>query len=180
MQAETLSENNAGQSKAYFTKTDFLFLLFVAFIVACIGWIGYSIWEDEVRSQSTKESGERVAAWMTEKGAKRGEENAFAPCDPKTMNWLDCRNALVAKDGPFANIHNEFEKTNLLFAAECDRNQPATLGAIVMEKGTAKPDGSGFSYSPLPDDEKLEEPVPMRVSVCTRAFSVVHVAELAF
>ncbi len=180
MQAETLSQNDSEHSKTYFTKSDFLFLIFIAFVVVSIGWIGYSIWEDEVRSQITKENGEHLSAWMTEKGAKREEENAFAPCDTKTMTWAVCRNALVAKDGPFAKLGNEFEKTNLIFAPECNRNEPTSLGAIVIEKGTPKPDGSGFSYSALPDDEKLEEPVPMRLSVCTRAFSVVHVAEFAF
>ena len=59
MQAETLSETNSDQRKPYITKSDYLFLLFAALIVACIAWIGYSIWDDEIRSQRTKENGER-------------------------------------------------------------------------------------------------------------------------
>ena len=180
MQAETLSETNSDQRKPYITKSDYLFLLFAALIVACIAWIGYSIWDDEIRSQRTKENGERLSAWLADKGEKRESENAAAPCDPKIMSWVECRNALLAPGGPFASVKNEFENANLTFAPDCDRSQTITLGAIVMQKGTAKSDGSGYSYSPLPDDEKLEEPIPMRLSVCARAYSVVHIAEFVF
>ena len=180
MQTQALSENNIEQSKPYLTKSDLLFLLFAALVVACIAWIGYSIWDDEVRSQQTKENGEHLSAWLAEKGANRQTENAFAPCDPKTMSWAECRNALVAPGGPFAHIKNEFEKTNLTFAPDCERTRENTLGAIIMQKGTAKPDGSGYSYAPLSDDEKLEAAIPMRLSICARAFSVVHIAEFIF
>jgi hypothetical protein len=180
MQTDKLSDHHADHHKPYITKSDFLFLLFASMIVACIAWIGYSIWDDEVRSQTTKENGENLSAWLADKGEKRETENAWAPCDPKTMSWAECRNALVAKDGPFASVKNTFETANMTFAAECDRNQANTLGAIIMQKGTAKPDGSGYTYGPLPDDENLAEPIPMRLSVCSRAFSIVHIKEFVF
>jgi hypothetical protein len=87
---------------------------------------------------------------------------------------------MFAVGAPSAETKNNFSAKNLLFSQACDRNDLLNLGSLIFEKGTPKPDGSGFTYSPIADDEKLEQAVPMRLTVCVRGFTSEHVSEFSF
>ena len=185
MQAETApkhNSNNAEPKKPYITAGDISFLIFVLIVAIVMTSISYTIWHDEKKSGESKESGEQVVALLTEQGLKRGnaEASPAATCDVSTMTWGACRDALFTAGGPLANITNSFGKNNLLYTSACDRNDLHTLGAFIFEKGTPKPDGSGFTYSSIDDEEKLDQTVPMRLTVCVRGFTAEHVSEFTF
>ena len=185
MHAETApkhSSNHAEPKKPYITLGDISFLVFVLLVSITMTSISYTIWKDEMSSGEAKESGEHVVAVLTEQGQKRGnaEANPPAVCDVATMTWAACRDAMFAAGGPLAETKNTFKTDNVLIAPACDRNDLHTLGSFIFEKGTPKPDGSGFSYSAIADDEKLEQALPMRLTVCVRGFTSEHVSEFTF
>ena len=185
MQADTAPKNNslhADPKKPYITAGDLAFLVFVLIVALTMTSISYTIWKDEKSSGESKESGEQVVAVFTEQGLKRGnaEANPPAVCDFSSMTWGACRDAMFAVGAPLAETKNNFSAKNLLFSQACDRNDLLNLGSLIFEKGTPKPDGSGFTYSPIADDEKLEQAVPMRLTVCVRGFTSEHVSEFSF
>lgn len=185
MRAETApnqSNNNTEAKKPYLTVGDISFLLLVLVISITMTSISYTIWQDEMSSGEAKVSSEQVVALLAEEGQKRGKSDAAPPatCDVTTMSWATCRDALFAAGGPLANTKNTFSKNNLLVAPACDRTDLHTLGALIFEKGTPKPDGSGFAYSAIADDEKLDQALPMRLTVCVRGFTAEHVSEFTF
>jgi hypothetical protein len=185
MHAETAPKHNSNHAepkKPYITLGDISFLVFVLLVSLTMTSISYTIWKDEMHSGEAKESGEHVVATFTEQGQKRGnaEANPPATCDVSTMTWATCRDAMFASSGPLAETKNTFSNENLLIAPACDRNDLHTLGSLIFEKGTPKPDGSGFSYSAIADDEKLDQAVPMRLTVCVRGFTSEHVSEFTF
>jgi len=78
-------------------------------------------------------------------------------------------------------MRNQFNASDAVFSTSCDRTRLETQGSLILEKGTPKPpDGSSLTYSPLGDDELLVEPLSLRLSICGRGFSVIHVAEFRF
>lgn len=185
MQADTApqhSSNHAEPKKPYITSGDIAFLIFALLVLFILMNISYTIWKDEASSGETKENGEHVVAVFTEQGLKRGnaEANPPAVCDFSAMTWAACRDVMFAAGAPLGETKNTFSKDNLLIASACDRNDPHTLGSLIFEKGTPKPDGSGFTYSPIADDEKLDQVVPMRLTVCVRGFVVERISAFTF
>ena len=185
MQAETApkhSSNNAEPKKPYITSGDIRFLIFAMLVLFTLMNISYTIWKDEVSSGETKESGEHVVAVFTAQGQLRGNAESTPPavCDFSSMTWAACRDAMFAVGAPLAETKNNFSTNNLLFSPACDRNDLHNLGSLIFEKGTPKPDGSGFTYSPIADDEKLDQAVPMRLTVCVRGFTSQRVSEFSF
>ena len=185
MQTETApkhNSNNAEPKKPYITGGDIAFFIFVIVVSITMTNISYTIWKDEMSSSETKSEGEQVVAILTEQGLKRGnaEANPAAVCDFSSMTWAACRDAMFAVGGPLAETKNNFSTNNLVISPACDRNDLHTLGSFIFEKGTPKPDGSGFAYSPIADDVKLDQAVPMRLSACDRGFVAEHVSEFTF
>ena len=128
-------------------------------------------------------NGEQFAAWLEEAGAKRaaGEKTGVAACDADGASWNDCRDALVAKDGPMASLANVASPDSGVFAAACDRTQLDTLGTIIIEKGLPKPpDGASLIYSAIPDAEPVKDALSLRVAVCGRGYSQINVREVKF
>lgn len=186
MQADTGANNqpsNQQESEPYFGARDMIFVVIALIVAVLVIQLGYHTWSDGSNTEMTKSQGEDIAAWMTEQGAKRatGESTGLPACDRGEGNWLACRDAMVAEGGPFAGLGNHFDAKNVVFSPVCDRSQLNTHGAIMMEKGTPKPpDGASLLYSPLADDEPLADVLSLRVSICGRGFSTIHIAEFKF
>ena len=186
MQADTGPSNqptNEQESEPYFGARDLIFVVIALIVAVMVIRLGYKTWADGMNTEQTKAQGEEIAAWMTEQGAKRAESasTGIPACDRGEGTWLACRDALVAKDGPMSKLRNQFDTKNLLFSAACDRAQLNTHGAIMIEKGLPKPpDGASLIYSPIADDEPLADPLSLRISICGRGFSTIHIAEFKF
>lgn len=174
----------AGDVKAvYFGWRDLMFVVAALATAITVGHLGMSTWVDGNRTETVKSQGEAVAAWMTEQGKHRaaGEVTDLASCSLADVRWSECRDAMVAANGPFADMRNQFSSGGPIFSTSCDRTRLETQGSLILEKGTPKPpDGSTLLYNPLADDEPLIEPLSLRVSICGRGFAVIHVAEFKF
>ena len=181
MQANT--GENAQSQAPYFGFRDLIFVVIAIVVAFFVVQLGYHTWNEGNNTELTKAQGEQLAAWLTEQGVKReeGKESDLPACSRGDSKWIDCREAIVAPGGPLEKITNVFSKDNLLFASVCDRSQLNTNGSIMIEKGLPKPpDGASLIYSPLADDEPMSENLSLRVSVCGRAFSTIHIAEFKF
>ena len=181
MQANTGAHSHDNPPKEpYFGFRDLVFVVIAIVVAALVIQLGYHTWSDGQNTEATKAQGEELSAWLTEQGNKlaAGEPVELAACSRGEGKWSDCRDALVAPGGPFEKLQNVFSKKNLLFSSACDRTQLNTHGAILVEKGLPKPpDGASLIYSPIADDEPLAEPLSLRISVCGRGFSTIHIAE---
>lgn len=183
MQANTAEHPPQGQQQPYFGARDLVFVVIAIVVAALVAQLGYRTWVDGQNTESTKAQGEAFAAWLTEEGNKRaaGEATTLAACARGEGKWSECRDAMVAPGGPFEKLTNVFSKDNVLFSPVCDRTQLNTHGAIMVEKGLPKPpDGASLIYSAIADDEPLAEPLSLRISICGRGFSTIHIAELKF
>lgn len=167
----------------YFGLTDAIFVVIAIVVGVMVSHLGYSTYVEGANTEETKIHGEQLAVWLEQHGAARaeGKPGKVAACDAKDATWKDCVDALHAVGGPFATLSNVDDKKGKLFAAACDHNDLDSHGAIILEKGTAKvPPNSGFDYTPIADNEPINQLLPIRVSICGRAFSLIRIKEVLF
>jgi hypothetical protein len=170
-------------TEKYFGVTDAIFVFIAVVVAFMVALLGYTTLHEGLNTETTKVHGEQIAAWLEQHGADRAEGKAGSvpACDAADARWADCRAALIADSGPFAGMVNISTPQGTLFSPVCDHKKPTTNGAILIEKGTAKAaPNSGFDYAPLPDDEPLAEPLPLRVTICGRGFSLIRIKEVTF
>jgi len=184
MQAPTGATPTPDSAKQhYFTLTDFIFVVIAIVVGILVVRLGATTWTEGMHTEATKANGEQFAAWLEEAGTKRaaGEKIGVAACDADGASWAECRDALVAKDGPLASLANVASPDSGVFAAACDRAQLDTLGTIIIEKGLPKPpDGASLIYSAIPDAEPVKDALSLRVAVCGRGYSQINVREVKF
>lgn len=167
----------------YFGLGDLIFLVVAIAVAISVAKLGFDTWKYGRHTEASKTQGENLLNWMSQQGELRdaGKTTRITACDRGDTTWIECRDALIAKNGPFAAMHNTFNARDPIFSSHCDRGQLNSQGSILIQKGIPKPpDGSTLAYSPLPDHEPLSEPLALRISVCGRGFSIIHVGELKF
>lgn len=181
---EAISQTSAEENTAmYFGIRDFIFMGFALAVAISVATLGFDTWKHGQQTETTKSHGENLLAWMSQQGELRaaGKTTTLTACDQGDTTWSECRDALIGANGPFAGMRNAFQARDPIFSSQCDRNQLNSLGSILVQKGLPKPpDGSSLAYSPLADDEPLAEPLALRISVCGRGFSIIHIGELKF
>ena len=84
----------------YFGFTDLIFVVVAIIVAVLVLRLGYMTWSAGSKTETTKENGEAVATWMTEKGLKReaNEDTGIPACNRGTSTWGQCRDALVAAE----------------------------------------------------------------------------------
>ncbi len=172
-----------GKPAPYFHAGDAFFVLIAILVTLLVVKVGYETLHEGLNTEATKARGEAMVTWFsTHAPAHAGDGEALPGCDGEGTTWAGCRDALVADGGPFPGITNIAKADNKLFSSSCDRTDGSTLGAIMLEKGSPKPpDGASLAYAPLPDDEPFDKgTLDLRISVCGRGFSVIHVGEFKF
>lgn len=182
MTAEQSAMNTEAPAQ-YFGLTDAAFVIVAIIIGIMVTYLGYITYREGANTEETKLHGEKLSAWLEQHGAARAEGKVgdVPACDARDAVWKDCIDALHAEGGPFADMSNVDDKNGKLFASACDHDDPDSHGAIILEKGTPKvPPNSGFDYAPIPDNEPLKDIVPIRVSICGRAFSLIRIKEVLF
>jgi len=181
--AMDINVESSRKKAAYFGWRDAIFIIIALATAITVTRLGLSTWADGNRTEILKAQGEAVAAWMGQQGERRqsGQATDLIACNLTETTWADCREGMIAAQGPFEEMRNPFSNQHPVFASSCDRTRLDTQGSLIMEKGTPKPpDGSSLAYSSLGDEETLAEPLSLRLSVCGRGFSVIHVAEFRF
>lgn len=182
MSSEQSVENKDAPAK-FFGFTDAVFVIIAIVVGVLVSHLGYSTYIEGSNTEETKAHGEQLAAWMEQHGAARAEGKAgdVPACEAKDATWKNCIDALHAEGGPFAGLSNVAEKSGKIFASACGHDDPASHGAIILEKGIPKvPPNSGFDYTPIADNETLNQTLPIRVSICGRAFSLIRIKEVLF
>ena len=186
MQTEEIeleSTTETDPTHAYFGTTDAIFVLVAIVVSILVIQLGCNTWQEGVKTEITKANGEQFAAWLGAHGAARAEGKAgtLPACDAEGADWKTCRDAIVGPGGPFPGLANVAEAHGKLFSPTCDKLQHNTHGSIIIAKGLPKAlPATGFDYVPLEDGEALNEALPMRVSICGRGFSLIHIQEVTF
>lgn len=176
---QTDPANNRDAPAPYFSSGDLGFVILAVLVAALVIRLGYVTYKEGNATEAVKKNGENFAQWLTEQGELRASEQRFAPCTGAEATWASCREALLADGGPMHKLKNAANEKNPVFAHDCDRHQANTNGVILLELGTPKPpDGASLQYAPLEDTTSLANAAPLRVSICGRGFSVIHIAEL--
>jgi len=116
--------------------------------------------------RSRREHSDTVAASVPLGGAQRGS------------TWSGCRAALIADGGSLSGLRNPFDDRQPLFSRQCDRANPATRGAVVVEKGQAPITGAPTVYSPIEDSEPLVRGLMLRIIACDKGSFSTRVKEL--
>lgn len=176
-------DEEKNEKTPYFSLGDLFFAVLAFVIAVVIIDLGYNTWAEGRKTESTKATGEAIAAWMTTEAAKHssGNPDVATECHGDDKTWAGCREWMASTSGPFKGLTNQQSSTNKLFSESCDRTQLDTLGSIILAKGTPKPpDGASLMYAPLADGEPLGAPLSLRLSICGRGFSLIHVAEFTF
>ena len=63
------------------TGADKAFLVFIAFVLAAVTWLGVLAHKEALKTEGTKRNGEQWAAWLTQASAKRfAPDYALGPC----------------------------------------------------------------------------------------------------
>ncbi len=175
---------SASTPAPYFSAGDAVFVILALIVTIMVVELGYETLHEGLNTEATKARGEEMVAWFNGHAQPHtsGEGELLTGCDGDGATWASCREALSADGGPFAGIRNLANADSLLFSATCDRTDANTHGAIILEKGSPKPpDGASLTYAPLADDEALDKgPLDLRISICGRGYSVVHIGEFKF
>ena len=167
----------------YFSAGDAFFVFLAIVITIMVVQLGYETLHEGLNTEATKSRGEAMVSWFNGHAQQHaGGDEPLAGCDGDGSTWASCRDALVADGGPFAGIRNIANPEGKVFSASCDRTDASTHGSIILEKGSPKPpDGASLIYAPLADDEALDKgPLDLRLSICGRGFSVIHIGEFKF
>ena len=95
------------------TGADKAFLVFIAFVLVAVTWLGIMAHKEALKTEGTKRNGEQWAAWLTQESAKRFEPGyGIAACAG------GMKTAAPAAPAPMAS------------AAEADANAPAADPAV--------------------------------------------------
>lgn len=163
-------------------RSDFPWIGVFILVIATNIWLGAHNYLEARTVAETKSTAERLTKWLSEASeARQSGRLALSRCNDPTNAWRDCREELIAKDGPIPNARNLLNPSGDFFADACDRSNLSTLGSVVIEKGTPKPtDATQLIYTKMPSTQTLSEKLPLKVFVCGRSFHPMIVSEIVF
>jgi len=173
--------------------TGYLFLTFIAFIVACVTWLGVINYQEALKVEASKSNGEAWVAWLTETGTTRFEAETKhaackggvkAPADAKPDSpgtWGACLAHILASTELKDQI-NPFFKVAPHFVAACDPKDRTLMGAILLEDLMPTPAGSAtpFVASQLLETDSIDYKMQLRLSVCDKGGAAIKVADFEF
>lgn len=178
------------------TLSDYLFLVFLAFVVAAVTWLGVLNYEEGIKTEESKANGEAWAAMMTELGTQRFEaNNKVTACQggvkpsaeasktdaPVAGTWGPCVKYLLEATALKDQINPFFKAAPQLIAA-CVPTDRTVMGGIVIEDLMPTPPGSAvpFVASQLVDSDPIDYKMQIRVSVCDKGGYAIKISEFEF
>ena len=168
--------------------SDTLFLIFLALILVAVVWLGGINFREGQHLEDAKRNGEAWAAWLTEAGTKRMEEDfepkacAGAGGDEKSgSTWGACVEHLL-KESELKGLVNTFHNQDLQVIEKCDRGDLSTAGGIRFDNLVPTPPGSAVPMvvNPLKADDSIKGKLQIRVVICDKGGYPIKVAELEF
>jgi hypothetical protein len=187
------SEPSAAQQHQSSSATDKLFLVFLAFVVAAVTWLGVVNYKEALKVETAKSNGEAWVAWMTETGTTRFEaDTKHAACKGGVKpaaeakadtpgTWGACLAHILA-DTELKDQVNDFFNKPPHFVAACDPKDRTLMGAILLEDLMPTPPGSAtpFVASQLLETDSIDYKMQLRLSVCDKGGAAIKVAEFEF
>ena len=178
------------------TDTNWWFLLFMAFIVAAVTWLGIIDFTETRKTEVAKSNGEAWVEWLTEQGTKRFEadykieackggvkpsNDAAKSDDPVLGTWGACLD-FIMKNTELKDQVNTFFNKPPHFVEKCDPSNRSVTGAIVLEDLMPTPPGSAIPFvgTQLVGTDPIDYKMQLRVSVCDKGGDAIKVAEFEF
>jgi hypothetical protein len=167
-------------------KSDILFLIFLACVMATVAWVGVLSYKEGYKNEVTKHNGEAWVKWMKDNSETRTQEGFSvencAASETERKRWGDCFKELTEKVAPLNNLTNPFTNVPVHFVAKCDPKDRSTVGAIFLEKLVATPLGSAIPViaSQLVDTDPIDTKLSIRLTVCDKGGYANKVDEFEF
>ena len=193
---ETSSEHPHPTHPPVDTGTNWWFLLFMAFIVAAVTWLGITNFKEARKTEIAKSNGEAWVEWLTEQGTKRFEADykieackggvkpstdTANPDAPVLGTWGACLDFIMKNTELKDQINTFFNKTPQ-FVEKCDASNRSVIGAIVLEDLMPTPPGSAIPFvgTQLVATDPIDYKMQLRISVCDKGGDAIKVAEFEF
>ena len=179
-------------------STDMVFLIFMAFMVVAVIWLGEFNFKQGQHIEDAKHNGEAWVAWLTEAGTKRmeagyepkacaGGVKPEKPAEGAAANaklagtWGACLEYLQSAS-ELKGLVNSFFKQPLHVVEKCDKSDLSTRGAISFNNLVATPAGSAVPMvvNPLKEEDAIDGKLQIRVTVCDKGGYPIKVGELEF
>ena len=167
-------------------KSDILFLIFLACVMATVAWVGVLAYKEGYKNEVTKLNGEAWMKWMKDNSEARAKEGFSvencAASETDRKRWGDCFKELTEKVAPLNNLTNPFSNVPVHFVAKCDPKDRSTVGGIFLEKLMATPVGSAIPVvaSQLVDTDPIDTKLSLKLTVCDKGGYPVKVDEFEF
>ncbi|PIT73517.1 hypothetical protein B9Z39_15480 [Limnohabitans sp. JirII-29] len=175
------------------TTTDYFFLAFLALVLVAVTWLGIKNYGEGLKTETSKLNGETWAAWMTEAGTTRFDENTKHPAckggvkpgaDAKPDapgTWGACLKYLMTET-ELKDLVNPFFKEPPKLIAQCVPSDRSTPGAIVIEDLMPTPAGSALPFvaSQLVEADPIDYKMQLRITVCDKGGYPIKITELEF
>ena len=167
-------------------KSDILFLILLACIMAAVAWVGVLAYKEGYKNEVTKHNGEAWVKWMKDSSEARAKEGFSvencAASETDRKRWGDCFKELTEKVAPLNNLTNPFSNVPVHFVAKCDPKDRSTVGGIFLEKLIATPVGSAIPVvaSQLVDIDPIDTKLSLKLTVCDKGGYPVKVDEFEF
>jgi len=165
---------------------DILFLLFLACMLVCVGWVGVLSHEEGYKNEVTKQNGEAWVKWLKENSEPRLQEDfAIESCAASAMErrrWGDCYNDIIENVKELKGLKNAFTDEPVAFIAKCDPKDHATVGNIILEKIVPTPPGSAIATvaSQLVEMDAIDTKIALKITVCDKGGYPIKVDEFEF
>jgi len=177
---------------------DIAFLIFMAFVVVAVIWLGRFNFKEGQHIEDAKNNGEAWVAWLTEAGTKRMEADyqhkACAggvkpekPADGASADgqvpgtWGACL-AYLQSSSELKGLVNTFFDKPMHVVEKCDKSDLSTRGAISFFNLVPTPPGSAVPMvvNPLKEEDAIDGKLQIRVIVCDKGGYPIKVGELEF
>ena len=167
-------------------KSDILFLILLACIMATVAWVGVLAYKEGYKNEVTKHNGEAWVKWMKDNSEARTQEGFSvencAVSETERKRWGECFKELTEKVAPLNNLTNPFLNGPVQFVAKCNPKDRSTVGGIFLEKLIATPLGSAVPVvaSQLVDIDPIDTKLSLKLTGCDKGGYPVKVDEFEF
>ena len=167
-------------------KSDILFLILLACIMATVAWVGVLAYKEGYKNEVTKHNGEAWVKWMKDNSEARTQEGFSvencAVSETERKRWGECFKELTEKVAPLNNLTNPFLNGPVQFVANCNPKDRSTVGGIFLEKLIATPLGSAVPVvaSQLVDIDPIDTKLTLKLMVCDKGGYPIKVDEFEF
>jgi hypothetical protein len=167
-------------------KSDILFLILLACIMATVAWVGVLAYKEGYKNEVTKHNGEAWVKWMKDNSEARTQEGFSvencAVSETERKRWGECFKELTEKVAPLNNLTNSFLNGPVQFVAKCNPKDRSTVGGIFLEKLIATPLGSAVPVvaSQLVDNDPIDTKLTLKLTVCDKGGYPIKVDEFEF